>query len=149
MRLADRILVQLTTTYDGAAWHGTPLRRMLEDVDEAQAKARPIASARTIAELTAHVTAWIEIVARRVRGEEFEVTPDIDFPNVDRVSWEAAIDRLERAHADLVETVRTMSDDQIDAMVAGKSYTHEYMLHGLAHHNTYHAAQIAMLKKFK
>lgn len=140
--------MQLTTTYDGNAWHGTPLRRMLEDVDEAQAKARPIAGARTIAELTAHATAWIEIVTRRAHGDEFEVTPDIDFPNVDAVPWEAAIDRLERAHAALIETVRGMSDDAIDALVAGKSYTNEYMLHGLAHHNTYHAAQIAMLKKF-
>ena len=147
MRLADRILVQLTSTFDGNAWHGTPLRKMLDGIDETRANARPIAAARTIAELTAHATAWIEITARRARGEQFEVTPEMDFPPVDGVPWIAILERLDRAHADLVETVRGMSDADIDANVAGKSYTNEYMLHGVAHHNTYHAAQIAMLKK--
>jgi uncharacterized damage-inducible protein DinB len=147
MRLSDRILVQLTSTYDGNAWHGTPLRKMLEGVDETQANARPIANARTIAELTAHVTAWIEIAAQRAQGEQFEVTPEIDFPNVEGVAWIDTLSRLDRAHAQLIEIVRGMSDAQIDANVPGKSYTNEFLLQGVAHHNTYHAAQIAMLKK--
>jgi len=148
MRLSDRILVQLTSTYDGNAWHGTPLRKMLDGVDEAQANARPIANARTIAELTAHAAAWIEIAARRAQGEQFEITPEMDFPGVDHVPWIDVLSRLESAHAQLVEVVRGMSSEQIDANVAGKSYTNEFMLQGVAHHNTYHAAQIAMLKKF-
>src|SRR4051794_18776823 len=125
MRLADRILVQLTSTFDGTAWHGTPLRKMLEGVDEARANARPIANARTIAELTAHATAWIEISERRAHGEQFEVTPEMDFPPVDGVSWLDILERLERAHATLVQTVREMSDAQIDATVPGKRYTNE------------------------
>jgi len=148
MRLADRILVQLTSTYDGNAWHGTPLRKMLDGVDDAVANARPIPNARTIAELTAHVTAWIEIAERRARGEQFEVTPEMDFPDVQDTAWSDIVTRLDRAHDTLVETVREMSDTEIDANVAGKTYTNEYLLHGVAHHNTYHAAQIAMLKKF-
>ena len=148
MRLEDRILVQLTTTFESNAWHGTPLRKMLDSVDDVTANARPIPNARTIAELTAHVTAWIEISDRRARGEQFEVTSEMDFPNVQRVAWSEIVERLERAHAALIETVRSMSDSEIDSSPPGKSYTNEFMLHGVAHHNTYHAAQIAMLKKF-
>ena len=147
MRLADRILVQLTSTFDGNAWHGTPLRKMIDGIDEARAHAHPIANARSIAELTAHITAWIEIAERRARGEQFEVTPEMDFPDVQRVAWNDVVERLDRAHDTLVETVRGMSDAEIDANLPGKNYTNEYLLLGVSHHNTYHAAQIAMLKK--
>jgi hypothetical protein len=147
MRLADRILVQLKSTYDGNAWHGTPLRKMLDGVDESTANARPIPNARTIAELTSHATAWIEIVERRARGERVKVTPRMDFPDTEGVSWAGIVSRLERAHAKLIETVGAMSDEQLEAKVPGKRYSQEYMLFGVAHHNTYHAAQMAMLKK--
>lgn len=148
MRLADRILVQLTSTYDGNAWHGTPLRKMLDGVDEKSANAHPIPNARSIAELTAHAAAWIEIAERRARGEQFEVTPEMDFPDVDGVAWSDIVTRLDQAHDSLVQSVRLMSDADIDATVPGKKYSNEYLLHGVAHHNTYHGAQIAMLKKF-
>jgi uncharacterized damage-inducible protein DinB len=147
MRLAKKLVGQLISIYEGEAWHGTPLRRMLDDVDDARANARPIASARTIAELTAHVAAWMEIVERRLRGEEFDVTAEMDFPSVEGVTVGDAIARLDRAQAKLLETVRAMSDDELEANVAGKNYSNEFMLQGLAHHNTYHAAQMAMLKK--
>jgi len=147
MRLASRILVQLKSTYDGTAWHGTPLRRMLDGIDDAKANAHPIANTRSIAELTAHVAAWVEIVERRARGEEFDVTPEMDFPSAGAGSWSDLVSRLERAYARLVETVSGMSDEALDANVPGKSYTQAHMLLGLAHHGTYHAAQIAVLKK--
>src|SRR5258708_39535741 len=102
MRLADRILVQLKSTYDGNAWHGTPLRKILDGVDESTANARPIPKAHTIAELTSHITAWMEIVERRARGERVKVSARMNFPNVEGVSWADIVARLERAHAKLI-----------------------------------------------
>jgi uncharacterized damage-inducible protein DinB len=147
MRLADRILIQLKSTYDGSAWHGTPLRKMIEGIDDATANARPISNARTIAELTAHIAGWMEIAERRARGEAFEVTRELDFPSVDGVAWRDIVRRLERAHAQLVATVGAMTDEALEAKVPRKRHSQEYMLHGVAHHNTYHAAQMALLKK--
>lgn len=148
MDLAKRAVIDLKSTYDGQAWHGTPLRRILDGIDHAMAHERPIASARTIAELLAHVTAWIEIVGRRVAGKTVEVTPEMDFPSVANVHWNEQIERLERAHRKLVERVRGLGDDDFDRQVEeSRSYTVDFMLRGLVHHNTYHAAQIAMLKK--
>jgi uncharacterized damage-inducible protein DinB len=147
MRRAERMVLQLRLNYDGTAWHGTPLRRMLDGIDEQRANARPIQNARTIAELLAHVTAWIEIVERRLAGERFEVTPEMDFPSAQEMKWTEWVSRLERAHDKLLETVGAMSDVEFEASVPDKNYTAGFMLHGLINHNAYHAGQIAMLKK--
>lgn len=141
------MLLELNSTFDGDAWHGTPLRRMLDGVSETRARTRPSEAVRSIAELLGHITAWIEIVQRRLTGERVDVTAELDFQNVAKVSWREGIERLERAHSSLVDTVARMKDSDFDETVPGKSYTVDFMLHGVVHHNTYHAAQIALLKK--
>lgn len=147
MRLVDRLAAELSSIYDGNAWHGTALKPMLATVDERLAQARPIGNARTIAELTAHLGAWIAIVERRLRGEVFEVTPEIDFPPGDAVPFGELLATIDTAQARLLETLRATDDAMLDELVPGKKHTHWTMLTGLAHHTTYHAAQIAMLKK--
>jgi uncharacterized damage-inducible protein DinB len=147
MTLSDRLLSDLNSTFDGDAWHGTPLRRMLDGVDDARAHLRPIADAKTIAELVAHITSWTEIVERRVRFEPFDVTSAMDFPKVEGTKLDDWIVRLEAAHAKLAGTVATLSDADFDKLVPGRPHTLDYTLRGLIHHSTYHAAQIAILKK--
>jgi uncharacterized damage-inducible protein DinB len=148
MRLAARMLRDLRSTFDGQAWHGTPVRRMVDDIDDARANAHPVDGARSIAELLAHLTAWVEIVERRLRDEKFEVTPAMDFPSAGGVAFAEIVARLERAHAALLATVEQMDDEEFDRNVPDGRYTKDFMLRGLIHHTTYHAAQIAMLKKF-
>src|SRR5688572_27346221 len=123
MRLVERMLLELNANFDGDAWHGTPLRRILDGIDDARAGARPIPNARTIAELLAHLTSWIEIVRRRLAGEVVEVTPEIDFPSVEGVSWSDALARLDRAHHQLVDAVARMQESDFDVTVPGQSYT--------------------------
>ena len=147
MRLADRFLTHYQSTYDGNAWHGLPLRTILAGIDDTKAHARPLAAAHSIAQLAAHLGAWIEIVERRARGEEVDVTPELDFPTVDGVAFSEIVARIERAHASFVDTVKTIDDAGFAAIVPGKKYTHEFMLFGVVNHNAYHSAQIALLKK--
>jgi uncharacterized damage-inducible protein DinB len=147
MRLTDRILETLRSTYDGDAWHGTPLRRLLDDVDPDSVHSRPITNTRSIAELLAHVVAWIQIVDRRLHGEVFEITPEMDFPEGDAMPWGDLVASLEQSHERLLATVAALDDQTLEALVPGKPYTRWFMLNGLVHHNTYHAAQIALLKK--
>jgi hypothetical protein len=138
------MLRDLRSTFDGDAWHGTPVRRMLDGITDIRANARPIAGARSIAELLAHLSAWFEFVDRRLRDELFEVTPAADFPNVDGVPFSDLIAQLERRHEALCATVEQMDDAEFDRNVPDGRYTKDFMLRGLIHHTT----QIAMLKKF-
>lgn len=148
MTLAERMLRDLRSTFDGNAWHGTPVRRLLDGIDDAHANTHPIDGARSIAELLAHLSAWFDFVDRRLRDELFEVTPEEDFPHVDSVAFSDLIAQLERRQAVLCETVQRMDDAEFDRKVPDGRYTKDFMLRGLIHHTTYHAAQIAMLKKF-
>jgi len=147
MTLAKRMRRDLKSTYDGQAWHGTSLRRMFDGVDDARGDAHPIAGARSIKELLAHIVAWNEIVERRVGGEIYDPPFEVDFPPVDGVSIESLLARLEAAHQRLLARVSTLSDKAFDDKAPGTEYSIDFMLRGLIHHNTYHAAQIAMLKK--
>ena len=40
-----------------------------------------------------------------------------------------------------------MSDEELDQKVPGREFTFYVLLHGVVHHNLYHAGQIAILKK--
>lgn len=148
MRLVERLAAEWASIYDGDAWHGTSIKPMLANVDERMAHARPIENARTIAELVAHASAWIAIVERRLRGEVFEVTPEMDFPKGDAMPFAELLAQMDAHHARLLETLRATPDATLDELVPGKKQTHWTTLTGLAHHTTYHAAQIAILKKF-
>lgn len=64
------------------------------------------------------------------------------------VPWSVLVEKLEAAHAKLIETAGSLREEDLQATVAGKKHSVYVELHGLMHHNTYHAAQIAMLKKF-
>ena len=148
MAKIENIVTELKSNYSGSPWHGTALKQMVEDVDAKKAFEHPIPGARSIAELLAHATAWNEIVPRRVSGELVEVSPEMDFPPVEGVRWKDLLARLESAHAGLIEKVSRLKDEDLKSIVAGKKHDVYVELHGLMHHNTYHAAQIAMLKKF-
>lgn len=148
MTLTERLLRDLRSTYDGDdTWHGTPLRRMFEGLDDAFAETHPIAGARSIKELLAHATAWVEIVDRRLGGETYDPPYEVDFPSVHGVALDSLLARLDAAHERLCASVAALHDEDFERIVPGKSYTVDFMLRGLTHHNTYHAAQISMLRK--
>lgn len=146
MRLVERLLDQLNRAWGGDAWHGPPLRTLLDGVSERQSAERPLSGVHTIGEIVMHVTVWIDVVTRRLHGEAFEpASAAEDWPPCEKLS--AALTRLEDAHSRLLDTVARMSADALDNPVPGKPYTAYVMLEGIIQHNLYHAGQIALLKK--
>ena len=147
MTRVEKLVAQLRNNFSGNPWYGPNLRTVLEGVYAKKSTAKPISNARSIAELFGHLIAWNEIVARRVTGETFEVTEEMDFPDVSKTKWPDLVKRFEAAHAKLIENVGRLKDDDLERTVPGKTHSFAAELHGLMHHNTYHSAQIALLKK--
>ncbi|HET7712785.1 MAG TPA: DinB family protein [Thermoanaerobaculia bacterium] len=145
--MREALLQELSENFEGRPWHGSPLRRLLDDVDAGNAHAHPIPGARSIAELALHIAAWMEIVERRLGGENPKVTADLDFPPAAGVEWKAILDRVDSAQQRLHASVAKLDGSVFAERAVSGSYSNEYMLRGLMHHNTYHGAQIAMLKK--
>jgi len=146
MRLVERLIDQLNRAWGGDAWHGPPLRSLLEGVSEAESRQRPLAGVHTIGEIAMHVRVWIDVVTRRLHGEAYEPTSAAeDWPPCQRLN--GALEELDAAHSRLLDTVARMSPEALDDPVPGKPYTTWVMLEGVIQHNLYHAGQIALLKK--
>jgi hypothetical protein len=142
---------QIERAWDGNAWHGPPLRKILRGVTPRQAFRRPLPGAHTIAELVLHLGSWVGAAAESLDGARMPaVTPMFNWPRLvasTARTWRLAVDRLERAHRLLVARARRFPERRLRAIVPGRKYNFYVLLHGIVQHNLYHAGQIALLKK--
>jgi uncharacterized damage-inducible protein DinB len=147
----EGILDDLRRGYEGDAWHGSPLRKILDGVTAEVAYARPVSNGHSIWEIVAHLAAWDGVVADRIAERRAIETPDSgDFPAVTECSdeaWAEALRELERQHARLAKAVEGLDEAALGETVAGKNYSTAHMIRGVAQHMAYHAGQIALLRK--
>jgi len=146
-----RLASQLRRSYEGEAWHGPDLRKLLSDVAADHAAAKPVRGAHSIWELVLHVTAWEREALAMVGGKAHEtLTGEKDWPPVRETTdaaWKAALADLETVTRDLAAAIRAMPVEKLDELVAGAQYHFYFLLHGVVQHNLYHAGQIALLKR--
>jgi uncharacterized damage-inducible protein DinB len=151
MSEVERILDQMDRAFSGDAWHGPPLKTVLEGLIAEDASNHAIADAHSIWELVLHITAWKIIVRHELTGEKVEVTPEIDWPPVwetSEVAWKRAVENLDESHKRLREAASELREDQLDEKPAARTSNSRYvMLHGVVQHDLYHAGQMAVLKK--
>jgi uncharacterized damage-inducible protein DinB len=151
MSEVERILDQMDRAFSGDAWHGPPLKTVLEGLTAEDASNHAIADAHSIWELVLHITAWKIIVRHELTGEKVEVTPEIDWPPVwetSEVAWKRAVENLDESHERLREAASELREDQLDEKPAPRTGNSRYvMLHGVVQHDLYHAGQMAVLKK--
>jgi len=86
-------------------WHGPALAEVLDGVDAAGARARPIAGAHSIWEIVLHITSWADIARQRIHGEATgDPPPEQDWPPVPAADadWSATLDRLRDSHIGLL-----------------------------------------------
>jgi uncharacterized damage-inducible protein DinB len=153
MKEIQRVADQLKRSFHGNAWHGPALLELLSGVSAEQAAARPIAGVHSVWEIVLHVGAW-ETAARNWLAGEIAELPVLDgerdWPPVYDTSatqWEQTVNNLTAGHDELVRQVLRLREEQLADVICGRDYSNYFLLHGLAQHNTYHAGQIALLKK--
>ena len=135
----------------GPAWHGPSVTDALKEVNAARAAAHPIPSAHSIWELLLHMNAWQQFVLDTAEGVDPPMLEgDENFPLVTDASeaaWEAAKRAFFSTADHLIERCASVSEDELARPVTQHQFSFKVMLHGIAHHNIYHAGQIALLKK--
>jgi uncharacterized damage-inducible protein DinB len=146
-----------TRVHGGDPWHGPSLLDTLKGVTAKQAAAHPVAGAHSIWELVLHVSAWRREVIRRIGGTTAGEPIEGDWPPVPaptEENWRAALDDLQRSHEDVLIAVRSMPRAQLDEPVKdernpalGTGLSFYTTIHGLVHHDVYHGAQMALLKR--
>jgi uncharacterized damage-inducible protein DinB len=142
---------------EGDPWHGSNVVALLEGVSAADAAARVVPGAHSIWELVLHMTGWTREVQARLAGAAAGEPAAGDWPEVREASsaaWAAAVTALVDSHRDLAAALRATDDAQLARPVvdrrdpaAGTGLSHYLTLHGLVHHTTYHAGQIALLRR--
>lgn len=146
-----RILDQLHRTFEGAAWHGDSVMKVLEGVTAEQAAQRPLENAHSIWELVLHMTTWKNVARWRIEHHDHVPTEEENFPAVTDTSddaWRLALERLVDAHLKLYDAVLRMTEEQLDEEFPPNGQLSHYVrLHGVIQHDLYHAGQIALLKK--
>lgn len=146
-----RIRDQLRRSLEGEAWHGPALLEVLAGVDASIAATRPLPAAHSIWEIVLHVTATADLVLARLDGEPRTLSPEEDWPvpppAAGEEAWQAAVERLRRVHAALLDALSRRPDDDLDAPVVPGFSSLYHTLHGLVQHNLYHAGQMVLLAK--
>jgi uncharacterized damage-inducible protein DinB len=147
----ELIADQLRRAFDGSAWHGPSVLKLLADVDAQTAAARPIEDVHSIWELLLHVAVWDDAALVRLKGKKHQPTGTDNFPlvpkKVTESAWRRCVAEARRTHDRLVKTVAALPESRLRDRVPGKRYNFAHMFHGIAQHELYHAGQIALLKK--
>ena len=146
----ERIADQVQRAYAGKAWHGPSVLEALEGVTPEIAARHPIGNAHSIWELGHHIGAWADIPRRRIEGERFEITQELNFPPVienTAAAWRESLDRLAESQRRFIDVIRSLDERRLDKSIMPDGPTIYTLLHGVAQHHVYHAGQIILLKR--
>ena len=150
MNEVERIGNLLEQTYNGKAWHGSSLRTLLADVTADEAAARPLPGAHTIWQEVLHIIAWREVACGLLEGRTAgELAEEKNWPAVGdggESAWRQTLDRLEESQHRLRALLRAFPDERLNVRAPGLSLSFYEVIHGVIHHDVYHAGQIAVLR---
>ena len=157
MREAEQLADLVERVVEGDPWHGSNVVALLDGVSARDAAAEVVPGAHSIWELVLHMTGWTREVQARLEGNAAGEPAGGDWPVVRTVSpaaWAAAITALVESHRALAAALRASDDRALATPVvdrrdpaAGTGLSRYLTLHGLVHHTTYHAGQIALIKR--
>ncbi|MDH4088831.1 MAG: DinB family protein [Cyclobacteriaceae bacterium] len=137
----------LQRTFEKNAWHGPAVKEVLENITSRQSQHR-LPGSHSIAELVAHMTAWRIFVIKKLGGDvHYKVAEEMNFPVP--ADWSVAVEELNRSQLKLLEAILAFDDSRLHEVVPHISYNYSFytLLHGIIHHDLYHAGQIALIKK--
>ena len=146
----ERIADQISRGFDGDAWHGDPLMKILDGVTAKQAAAHPITGTHSVWEVVHHISAWRPAIVTRLSGKAAELKGKDDWPPVTDTSdtaWRNCISGLRQRHEALMQAVRAFPESKLDQNAPNRDHSYYVMLQGIVQHDLYHAGQIAILKK--
>lgn len=149
-------LLSLNPTSKRPAWNGAPTHLgLLRGVKPAVALYRPYPSMGCLRDIALHIAFWENSTANRLSGESVRVpfaqrktgTPrPVD--TLTAKQWKDEVAFVTATHARLVDIVTRFDPKRLDKPADSKTGRIALeMIHGIAEHNLYHAAQIKMLKR--
>lgn len=139
-------------TYGGDAWHGPSLTTVIEGVSAEEASKQPGNNVHSIAEFVSHTAYWMSVVRHWLTGSD--ITPDQEIswgPAADdkQARWDLAKESLAAEYIALKQAIDKFPEEKLPQAAHESGLTYYALIHGIIHHNLYHAGQIALLKKLQ
>ncbi|MFN8284276.1 MAG: DinB family protein [Chitinophagales bacterium] len=131
-------------------WTGVNAQQILIDIDALTAVKRLNGKHLNIAELTAHLTCWNEVIARRLDAINQELSKEEDFPTINELSkekWNELKEDFFESFDLLIEKLKSKNDNILEQPMFEGSTSVYRNLHGQISHLHYHLGQIMLLKK--
>jgi hypothetical protein len=150
MKETERIAEQLQRAFYTEAWSGPSVMETLQGVTADFAARKSVPGAHSIWELVHHITAWMDIARKRARGEDIEVTLEINFPPVTGVTeadWNRSLQKMTKAEEELRQAILQLPESRLDEPGVKDGHSVYVLLHGAIQHNLYHAGQMMLLRK--
>jgi len=147
----NRLEEQLRRVLEGGAWHGPSVLELLAGITAEQAASHPIAGAHSIWEIVLHLRSDYGLVLRRLAGDGRPLTAAEGWPTCPaptEENWRQTVRELESLNEKLRQAVREFPDERLDDLLVPEvPYTAYTQFIGVTQHNSYHAGQIALLKR--
>jgi hypothetical protein len=89
---------------------------VLKGIDGERAAHKPLDNVHSIWEITQHISAWEEVVLKRLQGDRTPVTASIGWDPVNKTSdaaWQRMQELLENRHIELELAVEKLTDDKL------------------------------------
>lgn len=137
----------LKQTFEKGAWHGPAVKETLDGITAEQATAR-LPYTHSVIELVGHMTAWRRYAIKKLAGDsEYKVAEHENF--APGHTWPETLRQLEATQQELLTAVANLSAEKLHEQVPGQKnpLTFYTLLHGIMHHDLYHAGQIMLIKK--
>lgn len=134
----------------GPSFHGPGVLEVLDGVSAEVAGRRPIAGAHTIWEIVRHIEVWDRVVLLRILGTIFDPTPEEDWPPVHDTgedAWKRDVARMVATHEELNQAILGLNAEALEVRIQAERPELYRLVYGAAHHELYHAGQIAILRK--
>lgn len=141
-------------SFSGPAWHGPSVEEVVANITADQAAARPALGKFSIWQHIRHMIFWKDKLTNAVRGNVIprssQVAPEENWPTITDTSeeaWQITMSELRASQQRLLDALTDFSETRLSDTVKGRDYDFAFALYSMPCHDTYHAAQIVLLKK--
>ncbi|MCC6584755.1 MAG: DinB family protein [Chitinophagales bacterium] len=146
----NKIKTLITETANGNNWTGINAEQALKDISAETATKRINSNHLNIAELTAHLACWNNVISKRLEGVNYTPVIEEDFPVINELSgeqWQILKQDFFNSFEILIRALSQKEDVSLDQPIFEEGTSVYRNVHGQVSHLHYHLGQIVLLKK--
>ncbi|WP_428328096.1 DinB family protein [Mucilaginibacter sp.] len=155
MTISEELRQDLENVLSGAAWYGTPIYTIIDEVSFETAYEKPPGSVHNIANIVLHMLSWTEEVMDRMNGMNAQRPSSGDWPHPgdpDEEKWQTYVSDLKLVNVNLLKVIQDFPEEQWNEPInydrEGQAVaTYKQTVVGFIQHQVYHTGQIALLKR--